>query len=109
MKTEQIFVTCDECQTVIDDPRELRFGLAGKQFAVDLCEHHRAIFDTLISQYIRIAQPVRLNHYAIRKDAPKSKVQTETPVKAKPKRARKSRAKAVEAPTVQVPEAMTNE
>jgi hypothetical protein len=106
MKTEQTFVTCDECMAI--DASELRFAVNGRNFAIDLCATHRAIFDTLIQTYVTAGHPVRFNNHAIRKDAPKGKVQAETPITTKPKRARKSRAKAVEAPTIQTSEEMTN-
>jgi len=106
MRTEHVFTTCDECLAV--DASELRFAINGRNFAIDLCVTHRAIFDTLIQPYVTNGHPVRFNNHAIRKDAPKGKVQTETPIVTKPKRARKSRAKAVEAPTIQVSEEITN-
>lgn len=110
MKTEQIFITCDECLAV--DATELRFAVNGRNFAIDLCGTHRAVFDTLIQTYITNGHPVRFNNHSIRRDGkqrvPADKSVSETAVTdngeqtVKPKRARKSRAKAVEAPTVQV-------
>lgn len=106
MKTVTQFITCDECLAI--EASELRFAINGRNFAIDLCSTHRAIFDTLIQPYVTKGHPVRFNNHVVRKDAPKGKVQTETPIATKPKRARKSRAKAVEAPTIQVSEEITN-
>ena len=93
MRTEQVFTTCDECHAI--DATELRFAVNGRNYAIDLCETHRAIFDTLIQTYITNGHPVRFNNHVIRKDGKQAvtsgKAETET---VRPKRARKSRAKA---------------
>ena len=96
MKSEQVFVTCDECTAI--GATELRFAINGRNFAIDLCEMHRAVFDTLIQPYITNGHPVRFNGHSVRKDAPKTKAQTSGPNETngeqsvKPKRVRKSRA-----------------
>jgi len=102
MRTEQVFITCDECNAI--DASELRFAVNNRPYAVDLCETHRAIFDTLIQTYITAGHPVRFNHHVVRKDAPKPIVDT-----ANPKKVRKSRAKVkpsmqVETPTIETEE-----
>jgi hypothetical protein len=94
MKTEQVFITCDECNAI--DATELRFAINGRNYAIDLCGTHRAIFDTLIQPYITNGHAVRFNNHAIRRDGKRNAetVQSDNGEQTvKPKRARKPRAK----------------
>lgn len=92
MRTEQVFITCDECLAI--DATELRFAINGRNFAIDLCTVHRAVFDTLIQPYVTNGHPVRFNNHVVRKDG-KQRASAEKPVleTADPKKVRKSRAK----------------
>lgn len=94
MKTVTEYVTCDECHATGAD--ELRFAVLGKDYAIDLCVTHRAVFDTLIQPYISNGHAVRFNHHVVRRDRPKA---TKTPVEKATdnrKRQRARRAKATD-------------
>ena len=82
MKTEQTFITCDECN--VPDATELRFAINGRNFTIDLCGMHRAVFDTLIQPYVTNGHPVRFNNHVVRKDVPR---QSGTSVKSAARKA----------------------
>jgi len=88
MRTETTYITCDECAAI--NASELRFHVNGRPYAIDLCDMHRAVFDTLIQPYISNGHAVRMNNHVVRKDAAKPVLAT-----ANPKRVRKSRAKGI--------------
>lgn len=79
VKSETIYVTCDMCGAI--EASELRFSTHGGNYAMDLCETDKALYESLIRPFVDKAHKVRPAPMSIRKDQPpKSKDQ---PPKAK--------------------------
>ena len=68
MKTETVYITCDICNA--NDADELRFGVMGREYAVDLCTTCRSIFDNLMDDYVSNGRKVVYRNHVVRKDAP---------------------------------------
>jgi hypothetical protein len=80
MKTETVFTVCDICNA--PESSEIRFGVMGADYGIDLCELHMSRFKEFLSLYVSSGHKIKARPHSIRRDAP-------TPIDAKPKRTRK--------------------
>lgn len=90
MKREIVHITCDQCQAT--GATEVRWGLRGHDFGVDLCESCMSGFDTLLAPYLQFSHKIKPAPYSMRRDAPGRTVQVASADELKPKRKRRTKA-----------------
>lgn len=69
MKKETTYITCDVCHS--PEASELRFGLRGAEWSIDLCETDMAIFDNLMASYLAAGHKVKPAPHSVRRDGPR--------------------------------------